>query len=224
MALACGEGTTASLTPPPADIQVFAASLSFPNVPIHTASSQTIIIQNVGLGPGSVTIAVPVGPAAPLFTLSAVGTFDLQADQRMSLDVTYAPEQPSSWDSAVFAIETPDLVVISLQGSAIIEGIEFSPLPFNFAYIPCGNSVTDLLHITNIGNVSVDLGSISVVDCGNPPLCSVPSGSGGVLDGGESMVLPITCGPFGCDAGLASDAGLPFTCALASNAGWQVSL
>lgn len=175
--------------------------VNFGGVLVHSQATQIVTLTNCGNLDVGVTPSAIFGPQAALFTIDspAGAPFTVRANESMSMGVTYAPDAPSTLDTAWFALTvsqgTP--VLIDVQGQGLQGGLKIFPVPLNFAFIQRGHSVTLTLHLMSVGNETISVPPPSIVNDDMPPAFSIASGSwgGGDLAPGQTADVNITFTP-----------------------------
>jgi hypothetical protein len=182
-------------------LQAMPQTVDFGSVVVHSSPVQAVTLTNQSNLDIGVTPAAIAGPQASLFSVdkAAGTTFTVPANQSVQMNVTYSPLAPSMSDTAnlVLALSEGGSLTIDMHGIALQSGLKITPIPLNFAFVQPGNSVTQALHLSNVGNEKITVTSASIVDPGSPAAYSVASGSwaGGDLAPGESKDVNVTFSP-----------------------------
>jgi hypothetical protein len=182
-------------------LQAMPQTVDFGSVVVHSSPVQAVTLTNQSNLDIGVTPAAIAGPQASLFSVdkAAGTTFTVPANQSVQMNVTYSPLAPSMSDTANLALALSEggNIVIDMHGIALQSGLKITPIPLNFAFVQPGNSVTQALHLSNVGNENITVTSASIVDPGSPAAFSIASGSwsGGQLAPGESKDVNVTFSP-----------------------------
>jgi hypothetical protein len=149
-------------------LEVFPQTIDFGAVVVHTRGNKRITLTN---GAGSDVLVTPSavqGPSAQLFTLDPSAPFTLASGGSALISITYAPAVPTGLgapDNALFTLTSSAgnaVVTINLAGEATQSGLQITPKPLDFNFVQPGQQRTLPLHISNIGNQTVSVSSISV--------------------------------------------------------------
>jgi hypothetical protein len=167
------------------------------NGPVPVSGIQTfeVNITNTGATPETITTIRP--PAAP-FSISGLkaGTV-LKAGEAVVVAATYTPTRATSSDSSSFTIGdsagrtvTVPLTGISVPATGILVS---SQSQVQLGAIPVGKSVTDIVRITNTGNLPV---TVSVfLTPGKPFSTPVPLAKGLAISPDDIVTLPVQLTP-----------------------------
>ena len=167
---------------------------------VGSGSIRTVTLTNtagiaLGLTP---TIS---GPAASLFgTDRTLGMqISLPAYGSVPVQVTYSPLAPSSLDTAMLnlALNVGGTLSILLDGHGLQTGLQLVPSFLDFRFVQPGDAMTLPCHLTNVGNETVQVSSVTIVDPANPPAFSIAGDSwlGGIIAPGASQDVDVIFAP-----------------------------
>jgi hypothetical protein len=184
---------------PTGTLSVSPLAIDFGDVIVKSVASQIVAVANctdqeVVVTPGSLR-----GPQFMLFTTSRNAPFTLAAGSSASVIISYAPLAPSQMDSASldFFFNDGTSATVTVQGISLVSGLKITPNPLNFAFVQPGKTLALPVHLTNVGNVTLNVTSASIVDPGTPAAFSLPAGSfaGGSLMPGASVNVTVVFAP-----------------------------
>jgi hypothetical protein len=193
-------GAQAGLAAYPASLP-FGSTVNVPdslfNGPVPTRATQTfeVNITNTGTTPETITTIRP--PAAP-FSISGLTTGTvLLPGQADVVAVTYAPTKATASDSSSFTIGdsaghtvTVPLTGISVPGNGVLVS---SQSQVSFGNVVVGTSATDIVRITNDGNLPVTVNV--VLTPASPFSTPVPLAKGLSISPGDVVTLPVELAP-----------------------------
>jgi hypothetical protein len=201
---ACPMGVTVNMTGTGVILKLVASpqAVNFGQVVVHSSPGQMVTLTNSSNLDIGVTPTAIGGPQASLFSVPdkpAGVQFNVPANQSVQMNVIYSPLAPSELDSAnlTLALTAGGSIPITMQGTALQSGLKITPTPLNFAFVQPGDSVTLPLHLANVGNETLTVTSVSVVDPGTPASFSIANNSwrGGQLAPGTSQDVNVTFSP-----------------------------
>jgi hypothetical protein len=151
-----GTGVQPALTMTP-------SSASFGNVTVGSPSTQPIQITNSGTGTLTVT---QVGVAGTGFTTGTLALpLSLNAGQSTNLSVQFAPTSAGADSGSVTIVSnapnSPAVVALSGTGVAATQTLTFSTTSLGFGNVNAGSSSTQNVTLTNSGNASVTVSSVT---------------------------------------------------------------
>ncbi len=174
-------------------------SLDFGTVVVHTQKPLQITLTNQSTLDLTVTPSSMQGNDAALFTSDTNNPFSLSANGTQTITVTFAPlaQSQNNEDVASFVLSTSagDNVTVNLQGIAAEAGLQITPDPLDFSFVPTGTSLTKTLKIVNIGNRIINISSASVTNPGNPQSAFSAVPVTGMLTPGQELDIPVTFEP-----------------------------
>jgi hypothetical protein len=195
-----GTGTTAGLAASPASLP-FGSTVNVPNSlfngPVPTRGTQTLEVNITNTGTAPETITTIRRPAAPFSITGLKAGTVLLAGQADVVAVTYAPTKANSSDSSSFTIGdsagktvTVPLTGISVPGTGVLVS---SQPQVQFGNVAVGASVTDIVRITNVGNLPV---TVSVfLTPASPFSTPVPLAKGLPISPDDVVTLPVELTP-----------------------------
>jgi hypothetical protein len=156
-----GGGVQAGLTATP-------SSVSFGNVTVGVANSQTIQLTNSGTG---VLTISQVSASGPGYSTSALTLpLSLNPNQSTTFNVKFAPASAGSASGAVSIVtnapNSPAVIGLSGSGVASTETLSFSTNNLSFGSVNTGASATQSVTATNNGNAKVVISGISAAGAG----------------------------------------------------------
>jgi hypothetical protein len=176
------------------------SSIEFGGTAIQTSATQILTLSNCGtLDIG----AIPeiLGPQQALFGLDRpMGvSLTVPAMQSVQLRLTYSPLVASGRDEATLVLTMSDggMLQIPLLGEALQSGLQILPGPLDFGVVPWGSALTMPLYFKDVGNATVTVPTLSVVNDNAIPGYEINQGSwpGGDLAPGESQEVDVTFQP-----------------------------
>ena len=195
-----GTGTQAGLASFPTSLP-FGTDNNIPdslfNGPVPTGGNQTFEVNITNTGTTPETIATIRPPAAP-FSLSGLKTGTvLLAGEATVVAVTYTPSRATRSDRSSFTIGdsaghtvTVPLTGISVPGNGVLIS---SQSQVQFGAVPVGASATDIVRITNDGNLPV---TVTVFLTPPSPFSTpVPIAKGLSISPDDVVTLPVTLVP-----------------------------
>ena len=196
------------VTPPTASLDADASSLSFGQVPIGSARSQTLTVTSNGTAAATITGGQVTGAGftatyagVPIQSLAAPIT--LQPGQRVSFDVTFAPTGGSASNGQLtLSTNAASPVSVSLSGKGVqgtSPALTLSASSLDFGGVQIGSPAVLQLKLTSSGTAPVTISSSSVAGQGFA-ITSVayPAGDTGwpaTLSPGQQVVLSVTFNP-----------------------------
>ncbi|MGB2637133.1 MAG: choice-of-anchor D domain-containing protein [Candidatus Acidiferrum sp.] len=195
------------------------SSASFGNVTVGSPSSQPIQLINSGTGTLTVTQVSVAGTGFTAGTLAL--PLSLNAGQSTNLSVQFAPTSAGTDSGSVTIVSnapnSPAVVALSGTGVAATQTLTFSTTSLGFGNVNAGSSSTQNVTLTNSGNSSVTVSSVTESGAG-----FTLSGAGApvTLTAGQAMTFGVIFSPTvaGSDTGsvtvTSSAPGSPKTIAL----------
>jgi hypothetical protein len=195
-----GTGTAAGLAAYPTSLP-FGTDNNIPdslfNGPVPTGGNQTFEVDITNTGTTAETITSITPPAAP-FSISGLKTGTvLQAGQDTVVLVTYTPSKATGSDHGSFTIGdstghtvTVPLTGIAVPGSGILVS---SQSQVNFGAVAVGSSDTDIVRITNTGNLPVTVTVFATP--GKPFSTPVPIATGLTISPDDILTFPVVITP-----------------------------
>jgi hypothetical protein len=183
---------------PTGQLTVSPQSIDFGSVVVKSVASQNVTIANCTVADVTVT-PILTGPQASSFTADRTSPFTVRGGQSITVMASYSPLAPSEGDDADLQLffSSGGAAVVALQGVGLQSGLRITPIPLNFAFVQLGNSVTELLHLSNVGNERITVLSAGIVDPGSPAAYTIATGSwtSGDLTPGETEDIKVTFAP-----------------------------
>ena len=191
-------------------ISVIPSSISFGNVTVGVANTQTATIRNPGTATLTVTQASLTGSG---FTSSGLALpLSVAPGASSSFTVGFMPASASTFSGSItFISNTPNsplMVPITGTGISSVLQLSASPASLSFGSLTTGTSATQSVTISNTGNSSVSISQVSATGAGFT--------TGGIalplsLAAGQSASFNVTFAP-------ASAGNLPGSVTVVSNA------
>jgi hypothetical protein len=166
---------------------------------VGSSSTKKIAVTNntsvdVKVTPGPIT-----GSASSLFAIDQSASFTLPAMGTTQLSVSYQPLAPSAQDAVGIdlALSLGGSVHLTLEGTALQNGLSLTPIPMNFGFVQPGDLLSLPLRLANIGNEPITVTSAVISNPGSPPVFAIAQGSfsGGSLMPGEGADVTVTFSP-----------------------------
>jgi hypothetical protein len=180
--------------PVAAKISIVPSAIDFKDVVVGQKNSQTVKITNSALQPVNLSSLQISGTG---FSLSSVkAPVLLAAGSHIELSVVFAPPSAAGHTGALL-ISGPDLkapvrVALSGEGEKAAPALAISPAAINFGTRGIKTSTSQSVILTNTGNISLSIGSISVAN----PVFSVSGISKGVtLSPGQKLEFQVSFHP-----------------------------
>lgn len=163
-------------------LNVTPSTVSFGNVSVGTAASQTIQVSNTGTAALTISQVSVSGSGYSASGLSL--PVDLNPGQASTFNIQYQPTAAGNASGTVSIVSTapnsPNTISLSGTGIAATETISLSTNSVSFGSVTTGNSLTHGVTVTNTGNANVNISQINV------------SGGGFSLSG---VAVPVTLTP-----------------------------
>jgi hypothetical protein len=144
------------------------ASLNFSNVVVGQTSTQTVTLTNSGNAGLTMNLATLSGTGFGMSGLSLPATIAAGADLQFS--VTFAPTSTSGSTGNILFTDnaTGSPQTLALTGSAVASGSSLgsSPGSFNFNSVAVGQSSQQSFTLTNSGNATVTIGTVTASGTG----------------------------------------------------------
>jgi ASPM-SPD-2-Hydin domain-containing protein/HYDIN/CFA65/VesB family protein/centrosomal CEP192-like protein len=145
-------------------ISVIPSSISFGNVAVGVANTQTLTIRNTGTATLSVSQASLAGTG---FSLSGLAfPLSVPAGGSSSFTIGFAPAASSTYSGSITLISntpnSPLLVPLGGTGIATSLHLSASPTSLNFGSLATGTSATQNVTLSNTGNASVFISQINL--------------------------------------------------------------
>ena len=186
---AAGNATSTSATltvnsaPAPA-IQLSSTSISFANDVVNAPASQALVITNSGTATLSISQISATG--APFSVSGFLLPLNVNAGQKTTVTVTFSPTSAGTVSGSLsFVSNAPTSPSsVSLSGSAVAatHTLSINPTSLSFGNVTTGtSSATQAVTITNTGNSSVIISSITLsgtgysMSAGGSPVTLTPS-------------------------------------------------
>src|SRR3984885_4639519 len=170
------------------------ASLNFSNVVLGQTSTQTVTLTNSGNAGLTMNLATISGTGFGMSGLSLPAT--IAAGANLQFNVTFAPTSTSgSTGSVVFTDNaTGSPQTLALTGSAVTSGSSLASNPgsFNFNSVAVGQSSQQAFTLTNSGNATVTIGTVTASGTG---FSASGLSAGGQLAAGASATVTGTFAP-----------------------------
>ena len=149
-------------------ISVIPSSVSFGNVTVGVANTQTLTIRNPGTATLSVTQASLAGTG---FTSSGLAIpLSVPPGGSSAFNVGFAPASAGTFSGSItFISNTPNsplVVPFSGTGIATILQLSASPTSLSFGSLTTGTSATQSVTISNTGNSSVSISQVTASGAG----------------------------------------------------------
>lgn len=181
-------------TQPTSQISVVPSSITFTNVVIGQKSSQTVQITNTGQATLNVTGVTLTGSG---FSLSAVSVpFQLAPGASKTVTITFTAASTTSVTGTLSitsdAPTSPMTVAVQGTGTASSASWQMAPTSLSFGTIALQTTQTLPATITNTGNVSVTLGSVTI---SNQEWSSTGLSAGTTLSPGQQLPFNVAFSP-----------------------------
>jgi hypothetical protein len=198
------------------------ATVSFGNVPVASAISQTVQVKNNGTG---VLTISQVSTAGNGFSTSGLSLpLSLNPGTSTTFNVQYLPSSAGTVSGSVSIFSTapnsPATLPVGGTGIAATHSLSFSPTSMNFGTIPTGGSSSQSMVITNTGNSNVQISQIQASGTG---FGVTGAGTPVTLSYGQTLTISISFSPttVGSSSGsvsvLSNASGSPATITLSGN-------
>ena len=208
-----------------AQLSTSVSSVSFGSVAVGSVNTQSVTLANSGNASLSISQAAVSGSG---FSMSGIATpTTLAAGQSTTLIVKFAPQEGGSVTGTLSlvsdAVNSPTAISLSGVGIAAMLQLSASPTSLSFGSITVGSSSTQTTTLTNTGNSTLSIGSITVSGAGFSTSGSMPPWS---LAAGQSATFtvvfsPTSAGSFNGSVSAVSDATNSPTVISLSGAGVQ---
>ncbi len=186
---AAGNATSTSATltvnsaPAPA-IQLSSTSISFANDVVNAPASQALVITNSGTATLSISQISATG--APFSVSGFLLPLNVNAGQKTTVTVTFSPTSAGTVSGSLSIVSnaptSPSSVSLSGSAVAATHTLSISPTSLSFGNVTTGtSSATQAVTITNTGNSSVIISSITLsgtgysMSAGGSPVTLTPS-------------------------------------------------
>ena len=192
----CAAASAGHSDPEPVDakISIVPSAIDFKDVVVGQKNSQTVKITNATLQSVNLSSLQVSGTG---FSLAAVkAPVLLAAGSHIELSVVFAPPSAAGHTGALL-VSGPDLkapvsVALSGEGEKAAPALAISPASINFGTRTIRTSTSQSVILTNTGNISLSIGSISVAN----PVFSVSGISKGVtLSPGQKLEFQVSFHP-----------------------------
>jgi Abnormal spindle-like microcephaly-assoc'd, ASPM-SPD-2-Hydin len=204
------------------------ASLNFSNVVVGQSSTQAVTLTNSGNAGLTMNLATISGGGFGMSGLSLPAT--IAAGANLQFNVTFTPTSTSgSTGSVVFTDNaTGSPQTLALTGSAVTSGSSLGSNPgsFNFNSVAVGQSSQQSFTLTNSGNATVTIGTVTAAGTG---FSASGLSAGGQIAAGASATVtgtfaPTTAGAASGSIVIASNATNPTLTITLSGTGTQGGL
>jgi len=185
---------TGAHTPYP-DIEVDPLLLDFGDVPIDTADVGIFTISNVGDDDLEITSCTYVGDTEFWVSADPSGTVLVPGDS-VELEVTFEPDDVWTYYGEIgIASNDPDepVVMVEVIGGGIAPDIDVTPTLLQFGQVAIGSSSAMTATISNVGDVDLELDTLSISGTTEYSLTVDPSGT--VLAPAASTSVEVTYAP-----------------------------
>lgn len=153
-------------------------SVSFGNVTVGSPATEQVTLTD--MGPGNITIS-GLAVMGPGFTMTNGAPGTLTAGQSITVSVSFTPRVAggSQGTLSVLSDAANATMDIALAGTGVAASsqLQANASSLNFGNVTVGDSVSQILQLTNVGNASVTITSV------------VPSGNGFSASGGSNVTL-----------------------------------
>jgi len=149
-------------------LAVIPSSVSFGNVAVGVANSQTMTIQNPGTATLTITQASLAGTG---YSLSGMALpVSLSPGAAAAFNVAFAPTAANSYPGTLTLVSNApnSPLAIGLSGSGLAQALHLSasPTSMNFGSLTTGTSASQTLALTNTGNSAVSISKITASGTG----------------------------------------------------------
>ena len=190
-----GTGTEAGVSLSPSPLQ-------FGNVAVGATSDLTVTLTNTGTAPVSLSGMSISGTGAALFSIvSGNEEVTVQPEATHDIVIRYAPTTAGPHE-AVLAVQNNapgNPHDVSLSGTGAAAGLAISPNPISFADTVVGESVNQIVTLTNTGNSALEISSIAIQalqgTTGSEAFSIAGGGGGGTLAAGASRNVTVQFTP-----------------------------
>jgi Abnormal spindle-like microcephaly-assoc'd, ASPM-SPD-2-Hydin/Protein of unknown function (DUF1573) len=191
-------------------ISVNPTSVSFGNVTVGAPNSQTILIQNTGTSVLTISQATASGAGFSLSGLSVPAT--IAAGSSTTFNVAFAPANAGAVSGSVSLVNnaagSPLAIPLSATGVASTFLLGASASSLTFPSVGIGSNSSQNVTLTNSGNSTVTIGSVSATGAG---FTASGVAAGQMIGAGQTATLSVTFSP-------ASATTAPGTVTVTSNA------
>jgi hypothetical protein len=160
------------------DLSASSTSVSFGNVTVGSPASQQVTLTN--MGPGSITIS-GLAVMGSGFTMTSGGTGTLTAGQSITVSMTFTPKSAGGAQGTLSVLSNAANATmdIALAGTGVTASsqLQASASSLSFGNVTVGDSISQILQLSNVGNASVTITSV------------VPTGNGFSASGGSNVTL-----------------------------------
>src|SRR6266446_3036045 len=147
-------------------LSITPSSVSFGNVAVGTANSQTVTLTNSGTANLSISQGSVTGAGFGMSGLTF--PFSLAPGQSSTFNAQFTPTAPGSASGSVSissnAYKSP--TVASLAGSGMLAALSSNPSTFNFGNVLVGSSGTQTITLSNSGTASIAISAASASGTG----------------------------------------------------------
>jgi hypothetical protein len=195
------------------------ATASFGNVTVGSPGSQTVQLTNSGTG--TLTISQVSANGSGFSTSTSALPISLNTNQSTTFDILFSPASAGTVSGAVSivsnAANSPATITLSGTGVPASQTLSFSSTSLAFGNVNAGSSATQNITVTNTGNSTVTVSSITESGAG---FTLSGAGTPVTLSAGQKLTFSVLFAPTvaGADSGsvtVASTAnGSPVTIAL----------
>ena len=185
------------------DLRVDPKILNFGTVVVHSTLTKSITLTNQSSLDLTISEGAIEGKEPTLFNHSpltdASTSFVLMAGSSQSISFTYQPAIPSAHDEASITLN-PQIwppVIVTLEGVASETGLLVAPNPMDFNFVQLGQISTQMLHLQNIGNQTVNITQVILANSGGGVFGfaggTIPSAL--TLSEGNALDIPVQFAP-----------------------------
>lgn len=185
------------------DVTVVPPAIDYGNVVVNTTLTRSVLVTNAGALNLTIAPFTVIGNNPSLFTIQgydATQPQPLNAGASQTISVQFAPVLPSTSDyTAAFALSFCDgcqETTVSLRGDGVSSGLQITPNPLSFGFVPVGQTVTQSVTVQNVANQVIAINGVDL----NDTTGAFGQGSGFpavpiTLAAGQQAVFPITFKP-----------------------------
>jgi hypothetical protein len=182
-----GTGTTGGITVNP-------SSVAFGNVTVTAPNSQTIVLQNNGSSAVTISQATVSGAGFSMSGLSVPAT--IAAGSSTTFNVAFGPAAAGAVSGSVSLVSnapgSPTAIPLSGTGVTVTRLLGSSASSLTFGNVAVGSNSAQNITLTNNGNSTVTIGSVSVTGAG---YSSSGVMTGQTIGAGQTATLGVTFTP-----------------------------